>query len=172
MLEKYGKESPSRRQPLSRQFAFSRLSHLWATFFGVGLLKPAPGTWGTVAAALVFAAYQSFLPFFAEVAIALFTVATGIWACEQTVRDAGVPDHGSIVIDEVAAVWLFFPFLPPEPLWWLAGIAVFRFYDIFKIWPVGWLDRNLEGGLGVMIDDVVASFYSGLTLILAGAFLL
>ena len=137
----------------------------------MGLLRPGPGTWGTVAGTLVYALYAPWLSFAGQTAVAIAALVLALWACGRTVRDAGVDDHGSIVIDEVVAMWLALPFVTPEPLWWAAAIVVFRIFDVFKFWPICWLDRNLKGGLGVMMDDVAAAFFTALVLVLGGALL-
>lgn len=172
LKEKYGKDSPSRKRPLTLSFVYSHPAHVWATFFGVGLLKPAPGTWGTVAGMLSYALYQPFCSFEITVLVAVVGLILAIWACDRTGGDAGVMDHGSIVIDEVVAMWFVLPFLPPKWSWWIAAVVVFRFFDILKVWPAGWLDRNLHGGFGVMMDDIMAAFYTVLTLIVWATFCL
>lgn len=84
--------------------------------------------------------------------------AAGVWICDRTGRDLGVADHKSIVWDEVAA-FLFVLFLtPPTPLWQICAFALFRFFDIVKPGPVGYLEKRFHGGLGVMIDDLAAAF--------------
>jgi phosphatidylglycerophosphatase A len=91
-------------------------------------------------------------------AVPLFFV--GVWACEVTGRDLGVPDHGAMVWDEVVA------FIPLAALasaaWWLQLIAfaIFRLFDIWKPYPIRDLERHVKGGMGVMVDDVVAAFYA------------
>ena len=77
----------------------------------------------------------------------------------------GQDDPGAVVIDEVAGQWL--TLLPAATtVWWhwLAGFALFRFFDIVKPWPVGWADRRVKGGLGVMVDDIIAGAYAGVLL--------
>jgi len=85
----------------------------------------------------------------------------GIWACDKTGRDLGIADHGSMVWDEIVAMWIVLLFIMP------AGLATqiwaflwFRFFDMLKPPPIGWFDRRLKGGFGVMWDDVVAAFYT------------
>jgi phosphatidylglycerophosphatase A len=82
--------------------------------------------------------------------VAIFIV--GWWASEQVVREDGAEDPGWIVIDEVAGQWLTLLLTPPSFL----GLALFRLFDIVKPWPASWADRQVKGGLGIMLDDILA----------------
>ena len=135
-----------------------------ATWFGVGRLPFAPGTWGALAA-LPFAWIIAWL-FGARallIAAALLFV-IGWWAAARVSRASGVEDAGSIVVDEVVGQWLALVVTPPDPLAYLVGFVLFRLFDIAKPWPVRWLDKNLAGGLGVMADDVAAGVYAAILL--------
>lgn len=160
MLEKYSSKNPANRVRLTARFAFSTPAHIVATFFGAGVLRPAPGTWGTLAGALVYALLAGAVPPPAWAAAAAVLFILGVWASGRTAEDLGVADHGGIVVDEVAAIWLVCAFVPQEPLWWAAAFAAFRVFDILKIWPGSWLDRHVKGGFGVMVDDLAAAFYA------------
>jgi phosphatidylglycerophosphatase A len=133
-----------------------------ATWFGAGLMPVAPGTWGSLAA-LPFAwaiLHYGGLVWLAGATVVVFLI--GWWASSVYVATSGTADPGAVVIDEVAGQWL--TLLPAAPLvWWhwLAGFALFRLFDIVKPWPVGWADRHVKGGFGVMIDDVIAGVYAG-----------
>ena len=147
------------RRPDAR-FLLSHPAHFIALGFGVGLVRFAPGTWGTLLAILVYWGLAAFLPplVIAFLAIPLFFL--GIWASDVTSRNLRVKDPGAIVWDEVVA------FLPLAALasaaWWLQLIAfaLFRLFDIWKPFPIRELERRVKGGMGVMIDDVVAAFYA------------
>lgn len=129
------------------------------TWFGAGLLPGAPGTWGS-AAALPFAWILALWGGPAALlAAAVACFAAGWWASAAYVRLTGIDDPGEIVIDEVAGQWLVLAFVPPEPLLYLAGFAIFRVLDIWKPFPANWADRTIEGGLGVMTDDALAALY-------------
>lgn len=133
---------------------------LISTWFGAGLLPVAPGTWGS-AAALPFAWLIVALGgqwALLGASIAAFII--GIWAAEIYGRRSGLKDAGPIVIDEVAGQWLTLVPAPLDPLIYLAGFLLFRAADIVKPWPAGWADRALDGGLGVMLDDVFAGLYA------------
>ena len=99
-------------------------------------------------------------------ALALFVA--GVWASDKVARDLGVNDHKSVVVDEVVGIWLLFAFLPQGTLWWIAGFAAFRFFDIVKLPPVDIIDEKLKNGVGVMADDVVAAFYAWVVVSLLG----
>ena len=140
---------------------------LLATWFGAGLLPKAPGTWGSLAA-LPFAwiiASAGGLP--ALIVATLLVSAVGWWASSVYVRETGIADPSEVVIDEVAGQWLTLWVVPPHPYYYFAGFLLFRLFDIRKPWLVGWADRNVHGGLGVMLDDIIAGIFAAIVLYLA-----
>ena len=134
---------------------------LLATWFGSGLLRVAPGTCGSLAA-LPFAAGMVFLggPWLLGAATAA-AFAAGLWASARYVEAAGQADPGAVVIDEVVGQWLALVALPLDPVLYLLAFLAFRLFDILKPWPVGWADRRLHGGFGIMADDLLAGLYAG-----------
>ena len=135
-------------------------AHLLATWFGCGLLPKAPGTWGSLAA-LPFAAALVWWGgpwLLLGASIALF--AAGLWASERYAQGAATKDPGAVVVDEVVGQWL--ALVPAAGVFWLylPGFLAFRLFDIVKPWPVSWADRELGGGLGIMLDDVLAGLYA------------
>lgn len=140
---------------------------LAATWFGAGLLPKAPGTWGSLAALPFAWALASMGGTSVLAAATIVCFALGWWASAVYVRRTGVDDPGEVVIDEVAGIWLTLVFSPPDLLSYGLGFVLFRIFDIWKPWPVSWADRDIGGGLGVMLDDVLAGIYAlaGLTLI-------
>ena len=155
------KLDPSQRAALLRDPAG------WiACGFGSGLSPVAPGTAGSLAALLPWLALRE-LPwplYFAGVA---FAFALGVWACARVVDRLHVDDPGFVVWDEFVGQWIaLMPLLWMPSAWWLlaAGFALFRLFDIAKPWPVSWADRNIKGGFGVMLDDVLAGVYAALAL--------
>lgn len=163
MFEKYSKKNPVNRVRLTMRFAWSKPSHIAATFFGAGALRPAPGTWGTAAGVVAYALLSPVVaPWgfagWAVLSLVLFLI--GVWAAADVARDLGVEDHGGVVIDEVVAVWLVCAGGPDDWRWWLAAFAAFRVFDIVKIWPGSWADKHIKGGFGVMVDDLFAAFYA------------
>lgn len=137
---------------------------LISTWFGAGLMPVAPGTWGS-AAAVPFAWLIAWLggPW-VLLAASLVAFAVGVWAAEVYGRHAGIKDASPIVIDEVAGQWLTLVPAPLDPIIYLAGFLLFRLADIVKPWPANWADRALDGGLGVMLDDIFAGLYAALAL--------
>ena len=130
-----------------------------ATWFGVGLLRPAPGTWGSLAALpLAWAiVHIGGAPALAAATVVVF--ALGCWAADVYENAGGGKDPGVVVIDEVAGQWLGLIAAPLDPAYYLAGFLLFRLCDITKPWPAGWADRRVGGGLGIMLDDVLAALY-------------
>ncbi|HEX7029919.1 MAG TPA: phosphatidylglycerophosphatase A [Gammaproteobacteria bacterium] len=145
---------------------FSDPAHWLAFGSGAGLAPVAPGTAGTLAAIpLVWATWQ--LPLALRAGICLFLILAGTWAGGASARKLGVHDHGGIVIDEIAGFYLAMLLLPAGWWWMLAAFVAFRFFDIVKPWPIGWLDRRLGGGAGIMADDLVAGLFAAASLRLA-----
>ena len=139
------------------QFLRAHPAHFLAFGFGAGLLPKAPGTAGTLVAFPLFWLLQG-TPWY-WLWMAAFVV-VGIWACDVAGRALGVHDHGGIVWDEVAAFLLVLPFAPFSLAGFALAFALFRLFDIWKPFPIGWLDARVPGGLGVMLDDLLASAYS------------
>lgn len=132
---------------------------LLATWFGSGLLPRIPGTWGSLAA-LPFAWVIQSLGGPLALGLAIIAVfLIGWWASEVYVRRAGLDDPGAVVIDEVAGQWLVLLLVPPSLWMYFIGFLLFRVFDILKPWPVSWADRYVKGGLGVMLDDILAALY-------------
>lgn len=133
--------------------------HLLAFGFGAGCSPRAPGTMGTLIAVALYLplstlAWPVYLGVLAVVSLA------GIWICDRTSRDLGVHDHPGIVWDEIAGFLLTMVAAPAGWPWILAGFLLFRLFDIWKPWPIGWLDRRVTGGLGIMLDDLVAGLFA------------
>ncbi|SFN10885.1 phosphatidylglycerophosphatase A [Formivibrio citricus] len=141
-------------------FLVSHPAHFIALGFGSGLAPKAPGTWGTLAALPLYALLNFALPplWIALLCLPLFFL--GAWASGKTCSDLGVPDFGGVVVDEIVAMWLVLAFTPATLAGWGAAFALFRLFDIVKPWPIGWLDARVPGGIGVMLDDVVAALYA------------
>jgi phosphatidylglycerophosphatase A len=137
---------------------------LLATWFGVGLIPIAPGTWGSLAA-LPFAWAIRSLWGATGLAIAIVIVFfAGWWAVAIVAKTSSVKDPGAVVIDEVAGQWLVLLTAPSDPLAWVLAFLLFRIFDIWKPWPVRWADRDITGGHGVMLDDLLAAVYAALVL--------
>jgi phosphatidylglycerophosphatase A len=162
-----------------------RKKTLWAwtiaTFFGAGLGKPGPGTWGSVAATLLFSAAVYFVyprhSYFvgpAQIELLILTlagivlsIALGVPAATIAARESGRKDPGFVVIDEVAGVWIALLAAIPRPDWKhiLAALLLFRLFDIWKPFPVRQLEK-LPEGWGIVFDDVAAGLYAGAVLLI------
>ncbi len=133
--------------------------HFLAFGFGSGAAPKAPGTFGTLAAIPVFL-LLAYLPLWAYLVVLVLAFALGVYLCGQASEDMGVHDHGGIVWDEFVGFWITMIALPVHWAWIIAGFVLFRFFDIIKPWPIGWLDKRVHGGLGIMIDDVIAGIFA------------
>ena len=146
-------------------------AHFIATSGGIGLIPFAPGTFGTLLALPIFwlvgPRYIDEPAFYLGGVAALF--ALGIWACNVTGRNLGSADHGSMVWDETVAFLLVLFFTPVYIYWQAAAFVLFRFFDIVKPPPIRYYERTFKGGLGVMIDDLMAAGYTLLVLAFARA---
>lgn len=137
--------------------------HFLAFGLGSGAAPRAPGTFGTLAAVpLWYLMAQGGLMLYLSLTLAAFVI--GIWLCGRTSRDLGVHDHGGIVWDEFVGYWITMIAVPVNWIWALAGFILFRLFDIWKPWPIGPVDRRVHGGLGIMLDDVLAGVLAGLVL--------
>jgi len=147
------------------------VERLLCSWFGAGWLPKGPGTWGSAAALPVgwLLWWLGGTPLLAVAMVAVFFIGWG--ASERIVRaaraaransdfvgeaDGGLEDPSWVVIDEVAGQWLTLLFTPPSLIGYAAGFALFRLFDIWKPWPVSWADREIKGGLGIMLDDILA----------------
>jgi phosphatidylglycerophosphatase A len=144
----------------TRAFMLQHPAHLLAMGFGAGLAPKAPGTWGTLAALPFYVVFLWAGGAATVLAAAIVFFALGIWAAELTGRAMGVSDHGSIVIDEIAAFLLVLAFTPASLAWLTVAFVLFRVFDIAKPWPISLADRTLKGGFGVMFDDLLAAIFS------------
>ena len=128
----------------------------WLAFGGgAGLAPRAPGTVGTAVAIPIYLAVASG-PLTVYLLVVAVVVAGGIWACGRTARDLGAHDHPGIVLDEIAGFLVTMTALPSDWIWIAAGFAAFRLFDIAKPWPISLADRKVGGGLGIMLDDLIA----------------
>jgi phosphatidylglycerophosphatase A len=135
---------------------------LFATGFGSGLSPVAPGTVGTLVSLLLFVFVQDTAWPLLVICVVGFLV--GIWLCERTSEKLGVHDHGGIVWDEFIGMWITLLWVPLSLSTLVIGFALFRLFDIAKPWPIGYLDKRVHGGLGIMIDDVIAGVFANVCL--------
>ena len=140
--------------------------HILAFGFGTGLSPVAPGTVGSLVGVL-FAWLTLDLGLPLQLAVAAALSVSGIWICGESARRIGVHDHGGIVWDEIAGMYITLLVAPPTITAWILGFVLFRAFDIAKPWPIRDLDHRLGGGLGIMLDDLAAALYA---LILLGLY--
>lgn len=133
--------------------------HMLAYGFGAGLSPFAPGTCGSF---IVLPVYYLLMPLniYYYCALTAIVCIAGIWICHKTSKDLGIHDPGGIVWDEVAGMFITLTAVPADWLWLIVAFFVFRFFDVIKPWPINWLDKNVKGGLGIMVDDIVAGLFS------------
>ena len=133
--------------------------HLLAFGFGTGLAPKAPGTVGSLPGiALAWLTLPLAMEWRIGVLVAL--VLAGIWICGESARRIGVHDHPGIVWDEIAGMYMVLLVVPPQIGGWALAFGLFRLFDIWKPWPIRDLDHRLSGGLGIMLDDLVAALYA------------
>ena len=136
-------------------FNLAKWQHWLALGLGSGLAPKAPGTFGTLAA-VPLAIALSFLSPLNALLIIIGLALLAVYVCQVVTDDIGVEDHGAIVIDEVVGFAITMWALPLDIMTLCVGFALFRLFDIVKPWPIRWFDRNVSGGLGIMLDDIVA----------------
>ncbi len=137
--------------------------HLLAFGFGSGCAPVAPGTFGTLTAVALYVPL-SWLPLAWYLLVLGLVIVAGIWLCGRTSKDLGVHDHGGIVWDEFAGYFVTMIAAPPGWISLALGFVLFRLFDIWKPWPIRLLDRRVGGGLGIMVDDLLAGVYALLLL--------
>jgi phosphatidylglycerophosphatase A len=140
---------------------------------GSGLIPWAPGTWGSLVG-LVFYALAVQLTGLGTLyfgAIIVIAFVAGIFICDRVARELGVHDHAGIVWDEIVGIWLVLVALPTGWYWLLIAFVLFRLFDIVKPWPIRWMDSKIEGGLGIMLDDVAAAIPAWVIIQIANRFI-
>lgn len=137
--------------------------HLLSLGFGSGLAPKAPGTAGTLVAIPIYLLMIGLSPV-AYLLITLLLLYTGIHLCQATAQRLGVHDHPAIVWDEIVGYLLTMVAVPFDWTWIVAGFALFRLFDVWKPWPIGFLDRRVSGGIGIMLDDLLAAVYASIVL--------
>ena len=158
-------------KPELKRLSWRNPLHWLATGFGSGLSPKAPGTFGTLAAIPFYLLVMQW-PLWAYSLLLLLGCVGGVWICQSATRAIGMEDHGGIVWDEFMGFGITMLLAPSGWIWIGVGFLLFRLFDIFKPWPICWFDRHVEGGLGIMLDDIVAGIFACLTLQLLAHFVL
>lgn len=138
--------------------------HFIALGFGSGLAPKAPGTFGTLAAVPLVVAMMLWLTPAAYLVTTLIASLLGIYLCGKCADDVGVHDHPAIVWDEVAGLMVTFFLMPLTVKSVIIGFLLFRLFDIVKPWPIRLLDKHVHGGVGIMVDDIVAGVFAWLVM--------
>ncbi len=130
-----------------------------ATGFYVGKIGKAPGTWGSLAAILPWLLIKD-LSLLNYLLILGVVFVVGFFVCGSTEKILDSPDAECIVIDEILGMFITLALAPAHPAAWFLGLVLFRIFDIFKPFPVCWFDQKIHGGIGIMMDDVIAALYA------------
>ena len=138
--------------------------HILAFGFGAGLMPWAPGTFGTLIAVPIVLGVMHF-GWQAHVAFAIAACVIGVWICGESARRLEVHDHPGIVWDEIAGFAITMLGAPHNWYGLIGGFALFRLLDIWKPWPIREADHRLRGGLGIMLDDVIAGLFAAAILL-------
>ncbi|HTQ35164.1 MAG TPA: phosphatidylglycerophosphatase A [Stellaceae bacterium] len=145
---------------------FAHPATLIATGLGIGLLPAAPGTWASLAALPCGWLLHAALGPVAVLGAAAATFAAGCWAAARIAKTSGIGDPGAVVIDEIAAQLFVLSACPHDWRFYAAAFVLFRLFDIWKPFPVNWLDRTVKGGFGIMLDDVAAALYALIAIVI------
>jgi len=137
--------------------------HFLAFGFGSGAAPFAPGTFGTLVAVPLYLLMAP-LSLWIYLTLIIVMAVVGIWVCEVTSRNLGVHDHSGIVWDEIVGYLITMAAAPHGVVWIILGFLLFRFFDILKPWPIRRIDKLVEGGWGIMLDDIIAGIFSWLAL--------
>ncbi len=134
-------------------------AHFLSLGFGSGLSPKMPGTIGTIAGVFVYLGIAG-LDWRIYLAVLILMFVLGVAVSDYTARVLGVHDHPAIVVDEIVGYLVTMFMVPPTPVFIVTGFLLFRVFDILKPWPIGVVDKSVKGGLGIMLDDLIAALFS------------
>jgi len=146
-------------KPKAPRTVWTNWVHFLAFGFGAGASPWAPGTVGTLVAIPLYLLF-AWTPIAVYLLIVLIAFTAGIWLCEIAERDTGIHDHPGIVWDEIVGYFIVMIGVPHTLKWIILGFLLFRLFDIWKPWPIKIVEAKFKGGLGIMLDDVVAAVYA------------
>ncbi len=151
------------RESFRKADLFEKLALCLSSWFGAGLMPAAPGTFGTLTA-LPLVIVMNGIGGFYEALVLMIFISVAIWSSDLTQKLLGRDDPQEVVIDEVAGFLLTLFLLPSSLLLLSLGFVLFRFFDILKPFPIGRLEKKVKGGMGIVLDDVLAGIYANLSL--------
>jgi phosphatidylglycerophosphatase A len=158
-------DTTTSRAPDAR-FLLSHPAHFIALGFGSGLAPVAPGTFGTLAGLGLYWLLALLAPPLVIAFLAIPAFFLGVWACERTGRDLGVQDHGAMVWDEIVAFLPLAALASSSLMLQAVAFVLFRLFDIWKPYPIRLVEKNVKGGMGVMVDDLMAGAYAYVAFVL------
>ena len=158
-------DTTTSRAPDAR-FLLSHPAHFIALGFGSGLAPAAPGTFGTLAGLALYWLLALIAPPLVIAFLAIPAFFLGVWACERTGRDLGVQDHGAMVWDEIVAFLPLAALASSSLMLQAVAFVLFRLFDIWKPYPIRLVEKNVKGGMGVMVDDLMAGAYAYVAFVL------
>lgn len=129
--------------------------HFIAFGFGSGALPVAPGTFGTLIAIPFYLAVAP-LSMTLYMAFLLLTITMSVLICDRVSKDTQTQDHQGMCLDEIIGFFVTMTGVPAQSTWIIAGFLLFRLFDIWKPWPINWIDKNIHGGFGMILDDILA----------------
>tara|TARA_B100001113_G_C21070743_1_gene605465 strand:+ start:476 stop:970 length:495 start_codon:yes stop_codon:yes gene_type:complete len=142
--------------------------HLTATLIGIGLIPLAPGTFGSIFAWLIFIFISHLISTANMLILTIFSIFFAVWICEKASKDLIEKDHKSIVIDELAGMWIaLIPVLyfatdqHERTVYAVSALILFRIFDIFKPYPISYFDQKIKNGFGIVLDDLIAGIFAG-----------
>jgi len=155
---------------LTARQVFTNPIHFLAYGFGAGLSPKAPGTAGTLVAIPLYLLLMctSLVDY---LSLMMLGLVAGVFICGYTAKRMGIEDPKGVVWDEIVGFIITMVGVPLGWAWVISGFLLFRLFDIWKPWPIRWLDRSIKGGVGIMLDDVVAAVFACVLLNLAAYFL-
>jgi phosphatidylglycerophosphatase A len=140
-----------------------KIIHFLAYGFGSGLCPIMPGTCGTIVAIPIYLLLAQ-LPLLYYSIILVIMILVGFWLCDVTARDLDIHDPPNVVWDEIVGYLLTMIAVPINWVWVIVGFILFRVFDIWKPWPISWVNENVDGGFGIVIDDLLAAIPAAIIL--------
>lgn len=138
---------------------FTNPIYFFAFGFGSGLLPFMPGTFGTLVGVIIYLFLHG-LPYYWYIFVVALLTGMAIWVSDICSKAIGIHDHTGINVDEIVGFLWTMTAVPFAWYWIVLGFLLFRLFDIWKPWPIRWLDRHVHGGFGMVLDDLVAAFFA------------